>query len=118
MYPLSDDDLAGIHRTVKRDVKANQQGHDWAFVRFQVSVQGPLYVASFESLFDEDEEKQWETHWVSTRAVPISDKEALSDAIEDLMGKRMEGFLRGRPGWVNRMEVVTLKNESRTPIKT
>src|SRR4030095_15492988 len=74
MYPLSDGDLAAVHGTVKRDLRDNREGHDWVFVRFKVSVQGSPYVPMFESLFDDDEEPEWEHHWVSTRAVPIGDK--------------------------------------------
>ncbi len=115
MYPLSDADLTDIHGTVKRDVKTIKEGRDWVFVRFQVSIQGSPYTPMFENLFDDDEEPEWKRHWVSTRAVPIGDKAALTDAIEDLMGKKLEGFFMGRPAWINRIETVTLKNESRKP---
>ncbi len=119
LYPLSDADIAGVHRTVKHDVRRNKEGHDWTFVRFQVSVVGGLYEATFPSLFDEDEEDiKPETHWISTRAVPANDPEALRDAVDELLGKRMEGLVRGRKAWLLRMETVVLKNEPRPPTTT
>jgi len=107
-YPLSETDLDTLHRHIGEVIRKNRIAYKWFFVSIQVSVLGGLYQLKF--IPTADEERTWETQWVSTKVV--NDSKVIHELVDKLLDDTIAFQLQNRPAWINRIRVVFLRNHN------
>lgn len=117
MHPLSDDDIAVLHKHIRTVIRQHRLAkYPWFFVSIRVSVKGGFYQVKFVP--NADDEDKWESQWISTKVNHdgpgnrSSDVDVLIEDFDDLVTGGIELHLRGRMAFITGIRVVFIRNHT------